>query len=332
MSAPRFDVLGIGNAIVDVLAHAEDHFITDEKMVKGTMVLIDAERAEDLYAKMGPGTECSGGSAANTVAGIASLGGKPAFIGKLADDILGKVFKHDIVQAGVHYGTPFSNSGTPSARCLVNVTPDGQRTMSTFIGACAELSPADIDEEIVQAAQITYIEGYQWDAPSAKDAILKAATVARTAGQQVALTLSDTFCVERHRAEFQNLVHNEIDILFANEEEIKSLYDAKTFDEALQEARKHCNILALTRGPQGSVVVRADEVHILNAEKAAQVVDTTGAGDQFAAGFLFGLTQNMDLPTAGKYGHLCAAEIISHFGARPEIPFAEYVAERHNAA
>lgn len=321
----RFDVLGIGNAIVDVISHADDMFLDAHKLAKGSMTLIDARTAEHLYGRMGAAVEASGGSAANTIAGLAGLGGRGAFIGKVRNDQLGGIFAHDIRAIGVDFDTPPATKGEPTARCLIFVTPDAQRTMQTFLGASATLSPADIDAAKVRAAAITYLEGYLWDPPPAKEAFEKAATIAHQAGNAVALTLSDAFCVERHRVDFLRLVEGHVDILFANESEIKALYQVSSFDDALQKVRGHCQVAALTRSEKGSVIVAGDEVHVIDAVKIPKVVDTTGAGDLFAAGFLFGLTQGRSLRDCGRIGSVCAAEIISHYGARPEAPLAELV-------
>jgi len=328
MTKASFDVVGIGNAIVDVIAHAEEDFLEREKLVKGTMALIDAARAEALYQMMGPAIESSGGSAGNTMAGLASLGGKGAYIGKVRDDLLGQVFRHDITAIGVRFDSPAAASGPPTARCLILVTADGQRTMNTYLGACVELGPADIDPEIVSAAEITYLEGFLFDPPQAQEGFRKAAGIAHAAGRQVALSLSDPFCVERHRAAFRDLVGGHVDILFANEAEICSLYETDDFDKAAAEVRGHVAIAALTRSGAGSVIFAPGAAHRIAAAPVERVVDTTGAGDLYASGFLYGLTRNLPLPICGELGSLCAAEIISHFGARPEVKLSELVAQR----
>jgi sugar/nucleoside kinase (ribokinase family) len=316
----EIDVVGIGNAIVDVLAKSEEAFLVQHKLSKGAMTLIDATAAGQLYSVMAPAIECSGGSAANTMVGVSGLGGKAGFIGKVHSDQLGGVFNHDIRAAGVEFKTPPSKSGPPTARCLILVTPDGQRTMQTYLGACVELGPDDVTQEAIQGAKITYLEGYLWDRPEAKEAFRKAMKIAHAAGRKIALTLSDAFCVDRHRAEFLDLVENHVDILFANEAEIKSLYQTQDFDTALAKTKqKKGRIAALTRSEKGAVIVSGDEVHSVPAEKIAKVVDTTGAGDLYAAGFLYGLTHGHNLTSAARVGAICAAEIISHFGARPEI-------------
>ena len=330
MSDPRFDVVGIGNAIVDVLSHADDAFIERHGMNKGTMALIDADTADKLYADMASGIECSGGSAANTIAAISSLGGRGAYIGKVKDDELGKVFRHDMNAIGVDFKTTAASEGPSTARCLINVTPDAERTMSTFLGACVELGPADVDPSVIADAKVTYLEGYLWDKDEAKAAFIAAAEAAHGAGREVALTLSDPFCVDRHRESFLELVEGHVDILFANEDEIMSLYQVDNFDAALQYVRGHCKIAALTRSAKGAVILKGDEVHMVDAEPVAKVVDTTGAGDAYAAGFLFGYTSggHDDLVHCGRLGAIAAAEIISHFGARPETALNELIAEK----
>ena len=325
MNETVYDVVGIGNAIVDVLTQADDAFLEQQQLTKGAMTIIDAEQAEQLYSVMGPGVEKSGGSAANTIASLASLGGRGAYIGKIHDDQLGEVFQHDIRAAGVSFDSSPSQSSAPTARCLIFVTADAQRTMQTFLGACVELEPEDIDPEVIAASKVVYLEGYLWDPPRAKEAFIKAARGAKIARRRVALSLSDPFCVDRHRGEFCDLVDNHIDILFANEDEIISLYQVDSFDAALQKVRGHCEIAALTRSEQGSVVVSGEEIHVLDAEPVDAVVDTTGAGDAYAAGFLFGLTRELDLATCGRLGGIAAAEVISHFGARPDRPLADRV-------
>jgi sugar/nucleoside kinase (ribokinase family) len=322
------DVVGLGNAIVDVIAHAEDAFLAAEGMAKGAMTLIDETRAEALYARMGPGLESSGGSAANTMAGIASLGGRAGFIGKVKDDQLGTIFAHDIRAAGVAFRTPPANGGAPTARCLIFVTPDAQRTMNTYLGASVELGPEDVDEALIASARVTYLEGYLWDRPRAKDAFRKAAKIAHAAKAKVALTLSDPFCVERHRAEFQDLVRGPVDILFANEAEIRALWQVGEFDAALAATRGLVQIAALTRSEKGSVVLSNGRADHVPAEPVARVVDTTGAGDLYASGFLYGLTNGRSLAEAARIGAIAAAEVISHVGARPERPLKALVAER----
>lgn len=321
-----FDVLGIGNAIVDVLAHAEDALVEELGLARGAMTLIDEERSAFLYRRMGPAREVSGGSCANTIAGVASLGGRGAYIGRVRDDQLGAVFSHDVRAAGVTFRSRPSPTGPATATCMIFVTPDGQRTMNTYLGACVELGPDDVDPELVAASSVTYLEGYLWDRPEAKAACRKAAGLCHAAGRQLALTLSDAFCVDRWRGEFRALVEDEVDVLFANEGELTSLYGTASFDAALQEVRRHVRCAALTRGPKGSVVVRGDEVHLVDAWPVARgVVDTTGAGDLYAAGFLRGLTMGLPLPDCGRLGSACAAAIIAQYGARPERPLQALV-------
>jgi sugar/nucleoside kinase (ribokinase family) len=318
-----FDVIGIGNAIVDVLSHSDDAFLTQNGLTKGAMALIDATQAERLYEKMGPGVECSGGSAANTIACLASLGAKGAFIGKVKDDGLGRIFAHDIKAVGVDFSSDLATDGPSTARCLILVTDDAQRTMNTFLGACVNLGPDDIDPDYIARGAVTYLEGYLWDPDHAKEAFLKASMAAHKAERQVALSLSDAFCVDRHRKSFQDLVEHHVDILFANEEEIKSLYEVDTFDAALQCVRDKCTVAALTRGEKGSVIIAGNEIHVVDAQKIDRVVDTTGAGDAYAAGFLFGYTKEFDMGTCARLGSICAAEVISHYGARPEADLAD---------
>jgi sugar/nucleoside kinase (ribokinase family) len=328
MSAARFDVTAIGNAIVDVLAPAEDALLAQYNLPKGAMNLIDADMAERLYAAMGPGKEASGGSAGNTVAGIAALGGRAAYIGKVADDQLGEIFTHDIRAVGVTYDTPPLQGGLPTARSLILVTPDAQRTMQTYLGATTQLGPEDLNMEYITASKVLYLEGYLWDQPRAKKAMRDAAIKAAAAGTKVSLTLSDAFCVDRFRSEFLDLAEHHVDILFANESEILSLYETTDFDEALQKVRAHCEIAALTRSEKGSVVVTRDEVHIIDAEKGVTVVDTTGAGDAYAAGFLYAYTQGHDLATCGRLGGAMASKVISHLGPRSETADIQAIAAR----
>jgi sugar/nucleoside kinase (ribokinase family) len=318
-----FDVLTIGNAIVDVLSSTEDGFLQSNGLIKGSMRLIDDVEAHRLYDIIGPAIVVSGGSAANTAAGIASLGGKAAFIGKVRNDELGTFFTHDIRAAGVTFDVAPSADGPATARSFILVTPDGERTMNTYLGACVTLSPSDIDETVVASSEITYLEGYLWDPPEAKDAFVKAARAARGAGRKVALTLSDSFCVDRHRDSFRDLIARDVDILFANEREIISLYETTSFDDALQRARAAAELVVLTRSGAGSVIVRGDEFHVVEARKVERVVDATGAGDLYAAGFLYGLTHGKPLVEAARLGSLAAAEIISHIGARPQTSLSE---------
>ncbi len=328
MVLTTLDAVGIGNAIVDVITNAEDKFLEDMGLAKGAMTLIDAVTAETLYKVLVKATLCSGGAAANTMAGLASLGGKGAFIGKVRDDKLGSVFRNGMHTTNLRYDTEPADHGAPTARCMIFVTPDAKRTMQTFLGASRDLGPDDIDPDTIAAAKVTYLEGYLWDPPEAKKAYRKAARIAHEAGKKVALNLSDPFCVARHRDDFMDLVMNHVDILFASELEIISLYQAAGFDEALQQVRGHCQVAALTRSEKGSVVLSGDETHDIDAEPVAKVVDTTGAGDLYAAGFLFGLTHGLDHATSGRLGALAAAEVINHFGARPETSLAELAAAK----
>jgi sugar/nucleoside kinase (ribokinase family) len=324
MSASPIDVLGIGNAIVDVIAHADDAFLDAQGMPKGGMALIDEARAESIYADMGAGIQASGGSAGNTIAGIASLGGKPAYIGKVKADVLGKVFTHDLRAMGVRFDTPAATDGPATARCLILVTSDAQRTMNTFLGACVNLTPDDIDEALVAAAGITYLEGYLFDPPHAKEAFRKAAKIARNAGRKVALSLSDSFCVDRYRDEFRALIEDHIDIVFANEDEITTLYQTD-LAAATAAVSASSGIAAITLGAKGSLIACGNERVGIPAAKVTQVVDTTGAGDLYAAGVLHGLSRGLSLAECGRLGSIAAGEIISHFGARPETPLVGLV-------
>jgi sugar/nucleoside kinase (ribokinase family) len=320
------DVIGIGNALVDVLSYETDALVRHHGLVKGTMHLVDEARARQLYDAMGPGIEISGGSAANTIVGVASFGGRAQYVGKVRDDQLGDVFGHDLRSTGVGYDTPAATSGPPTGRCLILITPDAQRTMNTFLGASVHLSPADIDGGLIARGKILYLEGYLFDPPGAQEAFRVAAGLAHAASRKVSLTLSDPFCVDRHRAAFLDLVEHHVDVLFANEAEIRSLYEVDDFDAALQQVRRHCEVAALTRGPRGSLVVGGDEVHVIDACPVTTLVDTTGAGDLYAAGFLFGLSRGLDLATCGRLGSVAAAEVISHVGARPTVPLADLAA------
>jgi sugar/nucleoside kinase (ribokinase family) len=315
-----YDVVGVGNALVDMIAMVDDDFLGAHDMVKGSMALIETDRAVQLSQAVGASTRTSGGSGANTLAGIASLGGDVAFIGKVADDEFGAVFADDMNQIGVDFRSSGSDSSVPTGRCIIAVTPDAQRTMNTFLGISTQLSFGDISSDVIAAGAILYLEGYLFDRDEAKDAFRKAAALAHLNGRVVALTLSDSFCVDRHRADFQSLVKNDIDILFANEDELKSLYETTDFDEAVELLRRDCHIAAVTRSEKGSVIVTRDDVHEVPAAPVSQVVDTTGAGDLFAAGFLRGLTQGKDLTSCARIGAIAAAEVISHVGPRPLVP------------
>ena len=331
MSEPALGVVAVGNALVDVLAHATDGFIEQQNrehgMQKGAMTLIEEVRAVELYTHMGPGTETSGGSAANTMAGFASFGGTGGFIGKVADDELGKIFQHDIRSLGIQFDTQPLIVGPPTGRCLILVTPDAERTMNTFLGASVELNAEDVDQELIASAQVTYLEGYLYDRDQAKQAFIAAADYAHEAGHRVALTLSDPFCVDRHRHDFLELVESHVDILFANEEEIKSLFIQEEYEDAKSAISEHVEIAALTRSEKGAEIIANGEVIKIEAEPVDEVVDTTGAGDQFAAGFLYGFTEGMDLAKCGRLGAMAAAEVISHIGPRPEANMLELLRE-----
>src|SRR5467141_1993865 len=321
MTTARYDVLGIGNAIVDVLARAEDDFLVRHGMRKGAMTLIDEARATGIYDAMGPAVEISGGSAANTIVGCASLGGRAAFVGKVKDDELGRVFAHDIRAAGVAFATPPASAGPSTARCYVLVTPDGERTMNTYLGAAQDLHPNDIDADVVAVAQIVYLEGYLWDPPRAKEAFLKAAKIAHDAERDVALTLSDAFCVDRYRSEFLDLIRaGTVDLVFANERELHSLYETADFDTALAALRNDAKLAVVTRSEKGCLVASREETDAVPASPIDRLVDATGAGDLFAAGFLVGLSRGADNRTAARLGALAAGEVIQHLGARPETP------------
>ncbi|MFZ1774739.1 MAG: adenosine kinase [Rhizobiaceae bacterium] len=316
----RYDVLCIGNAIVDIIARCEDDFLVANGIHKGAMNLINAPRAEALYAAMGPAIEASGGSAGNTAAGIASFGGKAAFFGKVADDHLGAIYTHDIRAQGVAFDTAPLHGSAPTARSMIFVTPDGERSMNTYLGACVELGPDDIEPAKAEGAKVTYFEGYLWDPPLAKDAIRKSAALAHAAGREVSFTLSDPFCVDRYRDEFLGLMRSgTADIVFANEHELKSLYQTADFDAALEAIRKDCRLAAITRSEQGSVIVRGDETVTVEAIEIDNLVDTTGAGDLYAAGFLFGYTSGRSLADCGRLGSLAAGLVIQQIGPRPSL-------------
>jgi len=319
MTAATYDVLGIGNAIVDILAKAEDKFLTEQGMAKGSMALIDEARAAAIYGAMGPATEISGGSAANTIAGVANLGARAAFVGKVRNDQLGNVFSHDIRAAGVAFDTQVAVSGPATARSYVLVSPDGERTMNTYLGAAQDLSSADIDAKQIASSSIVYLEGYLWDPKEAKDAFLKASFIAHENKRSVALTLSDAFCVGRYRDEFLDLIRSKtVDLVFANEAELTSLYQTDDFDKALTQLRSEASLAVVTRSEKGCVVIAKDKVTAVPASPIKQLVDTTGAGDLFAAGFLFGIVRGLGHEECGRLGALAAAEVIQHIGARPQ--------------
>lgn len=324
----RYDVLGVGNAIVDVIGSVDDAFLNANSVAKGAMTLIDEDRAATLYQAMPPSQESSGGSAANTMAGVASLGGKACYLGKVADDQLGEVFAHDLRAAGVDFDVAPLKDGPSTARCLILVTPDAQRSMSTFLGASAMFSDDDIDADKIGAAKITYLEGYLFDREEAKRAFVRAAEIAAAKSRRVALTLSDAFCVDRHRDSFRHLVQNHVDYLFANETEILSLYETETFDEAVERVRADCRTAFLTRSEKGSVVVSSEGAQSVDAVAPdPALVDTTGAGDLFAAGAMFGLANERPLAVCAHLGSIAAAEVISHYGARPQKNLAELAAD-----
>jgi fructokinase len=325
MTAKTLDVVGIGNAIVDVLVQADDDLIDNFDLTKGTMALVDEQQAERLYAHVGPGLETSGGSAANTLAGIAQLGGRAGFIGRVRDDQLGGIFAHDIRSVGARYETPAATAGPSTARCLILVTPDAQRTMCTYLGASVGLDPADLDLAMVAQAKVLYLEGYLWDSDEAKSAFIAAAEVARANGGEVALSLSDAFCVERHRDSFQELVDGHVDILFANEMEITSLYKANSFEEAAEQVRGRCRIAALTRSEQGSLILNGAGSHSIEPFTLGPLVDTTGAGDLYAAGFLHAYTQGRSVEACGRLGSLCAGQVVTQLGPRPQGDLRELV-------
>jgi sugar/nucleoside kinase (ribokinase family) len=318
-----FDVVGIGNALVDVIAHHDDPFIAANQLEKGAMTLIEPRRALELYAAMGPGVEMSGGSAANTMCGVASFGGRASYIGKVADDQLGEVFAHDLRAVGVGFGQGLARLGVPTGRCLIVVTPDAERTMNTCLGVSELLGPDDVDEALVASAKVLYMEGYLWDKPEAMAAYRKAARIAHDAGATVSLTLSDSFCVSRHHGAFLDLIANEVDLLFANESEICELYSTDRVEEAIGPLIEHCEMAAITLGSRGSMIVeRSGAVTRVAVEEVKEVVDTTGAGDLYAAGFLYGYTQGASASECGRLGSIAAAEVISHVGARPLVSLA----------
>ncbi len=321
-----YDVAAIGNAIVDVIAQSSDDFLAKEGLVKGSMMLIDDVRAAELYARMGVPVEASGGSAGNTVAGVASLGGRSVHIGKVADDALGEVFARDMAAIGARFAGGILKHGAPTGRCLINVTPEGERTMCTALGAAALLDPDDVDPAVIEGSSIVFLEGYLFDPPPARRAFAKAAGLARGSGRLVALTLSDSFMVDRHRAGLVAFTDAEVDVLFANSDEITSLFETD-FDQAVAAIRGRCSIAAITRGEKGSVIVTGDQIHQIEAVPVEKVVDTTGAGDQYAAGFLFGLAQGLSLPHCGRLGSLCASEVISHYGPRPQVSLKDLAAK-----
>ena len=323
-----YDVAAIGNAIVDVIAPADDGFLAANDLAKGGMMLVDQAQSQALYAKMSPGVETSGGSAANTVAGLASFGGRGAFLGKVADDQLGKVFAHDMRAIGARFENAPLTGGPATAACMINVTPDGQRTMCTFLGASTAFTEADVDAAVIEASKIVYLEGYLFDADAARRAFAKAAGLARASGRMLALTLSDGFVVDRHRGGLLAFIESQVDLLFANEVEICSLFQTSSFDEAVAEITLRAKLAAITRSEKGSTIVTNAETFHVPAYPVEKVVDTTGAGDQYAAGFMFGLARGRSLPDCGRLGSLAAAEVISHYGPRPQVSLQALAAEK----
>ena len=318
-SPTRFDVVGIGNALVDVIAHADDAFLREYELVKGSMTLIETDRAVELYAALDGAVEMSGGSAANTMCGVASFGSRAAYIGRVDDDDLGQVFAHDMRAVGVSFRGGGRSHDTPTGRCVIVVTPDAERTMNTYLGVSSFLDESDVDGQAVADSSVLYMEGYLFDRPDAKEAFRHAARIAHDHGRTVSLTLSDSFCVDRHRDDFRGLVADEVDLLFGNSDELLSLYETDTFDEAIARLRGECPLAAITRGAEGCLVVTPDEIVEVPAEPVERVLDTTGAGDLFAAGFLHGITHGADLAECGRLGSIAAAEVISHVGPRPLV-------------
>ena len=329
-SSTNLDVVGIGNAIVDVLVQTDDAFLQKHGLQKGGMALIDEPQAEALYKASGPGLETSGGSVANTMVGIAQLGGRAGFIGRVRNDQLGEIFSHDIRAVGARFETPAATSGATTARCLIYVTPDAERTMCTFLGASTQLEPEDLDLSMVRETKVLYLEGYLWDSPAAKRAFIAAAEACREAGGQVALSLSDGFCVDRHRESFLDLVNGHVDVLFANEVEIKSLYETDDFETALEKVAGCCSVIAITRGGEGSVVLSGDQRWNIGIFGLGDLVDTTGAGDLYAGGFLHGYTQGDSLERCGQLGALCAGQIVTQLGARSQVSLRDLAAAHLN--
>ncbi len=321
---PTLDVVGIGNALVDVLSHEDDSFVERLDLVKGAMTLVETDRAEELYAALSHRTEMSGGSAANTLAGVASFGGRAGYIGRIHDDVIGATFAHDLNSLDVQFDSPRATDGPPTGRCMIVVTPDAERTMNTYLGASSLLGPEHLDLDLIRAAKVTFLEGYLFDRPEAKEAFRLAAATAHDAGRKVSLTLSDSFCVDRHRDDFRALVTEGVDILFANTEEILSLFEVETFEESVALVRGSCEIACLTRGGEGSIVITADDEFKIDAYPV-KVVDTTAAGDLYAAGFLYGYTQDMSLDHCGRLGSISAAAVIGHTGARPGLSLAQLI-------
>lgn len=329
MNQPLYDVVGLGSAIVDIIARCDESFIADQGLQKGTMRLIDADEAARLYAQMGPAVEVSGGTVPNTCVGLASFGGKAAFMGKVAKDQFGDIFAHDLRAIGVTFNSKPLEDSAPTARCFILVTPDGERTMNTFLGAASQLSAAELDPDLIGNARTLYLEGYSFDGPKAKAAFYEAAKMARATNTTVALTLSDPFCVERHRQSFQDFIRNGVDLLFANERELLSLYQTDDPSEACGRLREDCALAAVTRSARGSLILSGERTVEIRAEPVEHVVDTTGAGDLYAAGFLFGYARDFDLSVCGKLASIAAAEVISHVGPRPEASLAGLAKAQH---
>ena len=329
MVQPLHDVAGLGSAIVDIIARCDDAFLAAQGLEKGTMRLIDAEAAARLYGEIGAAVEVSGGTVPNSCVGVASFGGKAAFMGKIANDQFGEIFAHDLRAAGVSFAANPVAGSAPTARCLILVTPDGERTMNTHLGAAAELSEREVDADLIRASKTLYLEGYSFDGPPAKAAFYEAAKIARDAGAAVALTLSDPFCVERHRQSFLDFIKSGVNLLFANERELLTLYETGDLTQACTRLRADCALSAVTRGANGSLILTPERVLEIEAEPVARVVDTTGAGDLYAAGFLFGRARGLDLRVCGRLASIAAAEIISHIGPRPETSLAELARQRH---
>ena len=315
----RYDVVGIGNALVDVIAQAPDHFLDDHDLVKGSMDLIETERAEQLYGALGGAVEMSGGSAANTMCGVASFGGSAAYVGKVNSDDLGEVFGHDLRAVGVRFASGEADHGTPTGRSIIVVTPDAERTMNTYLGVSSFLGVDDLDEDVIAASRVLYMEGYLYDREDAKQAFRRAAAVAHANDRMVSLTLSDSFCVDRHRADFRSLVRDRVDLLFGNHDELLALYELDSFDDAVAALRLECELAAITIGSEGCLIVTPDAVEQVPAIPVDRVIDTTGAGDLFASGFLFGLTRGHELSDCGRLGAIAASEVIGHVGPRPLV-------------
>ena len=320
-----YDVVAIGNALVDVIAAVEDRFLVDEEVVKGSMTLVDAQRSAHLFSRIDDPTQTSGGSAANTAYGLASLGGRAGFIGKIAEDSFGDAFASDMERVGVGFHAGRMSATEPTGRCIIAVTPDGQRSMSPFLGAASLLEPDDISREAVQSAAVVFLEGYLFDRDHAKEAFRVAAKYAHEAGRKVSLTLSDSFCVDRHRDDFMDLILNDIDILFCNEFELMSLYQVSDYEEALGQLRQDCEFAAVTRDKRGSVVINGHDVVHIEPEPVERVVDATGAGDLYAAGFLYGFTRGMPIEHCGRLGSLSASEVITHVGPRPLVQLSTLI-------